>query len=478
MIRSMNVVASALAFGLAAVPFSSFAETGPTISASQFNAMLMVDTHLGYTDGTYGLVKTAQGGYTWANAYVKAAADYVDIHTFRDGLTDGTNGSSPVSYYQAVAKSGVSFVLIASGNTQPDLARSLTLIDTLNATTGAVGSVQAIEGSNEINNAPVCWGPTPCISGLSGALSRQYTLQKLVRANTNFPRVQKVVYFTGWGDVAGAPGPDPVTGYADYNNQHPYPNFGQPPYVWLRRNIALTNTANSAQKVMYTETGYAAGPLYGSGCNGGKGGVCWNNNYPWGTKPQVNEAIQAKYTLDIPFDAALLGVDRVGIYELLNGYSEKGQSDSGFGMFHYSATGNLLPKPVATAMANMRAVMRDTGVVAAVTKLQYQVTGLPTHGYCAGFSVSQCTFTPTLALQKSTGQYVIAVWAEQGIWNPDTHVESAGIVYPVSITIPSGFSKVQVFDPYISGSPTATYSYTSTVKVNVVDRPILILLTP
>ncbi|WP_155847862.1 hypothetical protein [Asticcacaulis benevestitus] len=469
------VSAALVSIGL---PAPVLAVTGPTMSANQFNQMLMVDTHLGYTDGTYGLIKDATGRYVRADAYVKAAADYVGIHIFRDGLTDGTAGSSPLSYYQTVAKSGISFVLVASGNTEAALSKSLSQIDTLNSTPGAVGSVLAIEGANEINNAPVCWGPPPCIGGLAGGVARQLTLQKLVRASTRTPKVPRVVYFTGWDAVPGSPGPDPASGYADYNNQHPYPNFGQPPYFWLSRDVALKNSTNKTARAMFTEVGYASGPLYGSKCNGGKGGVCWNNNGTWGTKPQVSEEVQAKFTLLIPFDAALLRVDRIAFYELLTGYKDKGVSDSGFGMFRYSANGTLLPKPVATALRNLTTVTADAGKVTTVTPLRYEVTGLPTHGYCPNVSVSKCTFNPTLAMQKSNGQYLIAVWAEQGIWNPDTHVATQGVTYAATVTLPQQYSKLEVIDPYVSATPIATYTYAASLKVSVVDRPILIRVTP
>jgi hypothetical protein len=475
-----NLAATAAIFALGSMMISgvSWAVTGPTISANKFNSMLAVDTHLGYTDGTYGLIKNSSGQYVRADAYVKAAADYIGIYTFRDGVTDGSNGSSSLSYYQAMAKLGINFIFVAKGNTQADLTKSLQLIDTVNQTPGAEGRVIAIEGANEINNAPLCWGPVPCIGGLTGALNRQATLANLVRNSTSIPKIPQVYYFTGWDGVVGAPGPNPVPTYADANNQHPYPNFGQPPYFWLSRSQALKNTTNSSQRAVFTETGYQVGPLYGSACNNGAGGVCWNNNNTWHTKPQVSEAVQAKLTLAIPFDAALLNIEKVAFYELLTAYPEKGRIDQGFGMFRYSATGVLIPRPVATALRNLTSLTKDSGTVSTVTKLDYQVTGLPTQGYCPNVDPSRCTFTPTLALQKSNGQYLIAVWAEQNIWNNTTFTEIAGKPYPTTITLPKTYSKIEVFDPYKSGSPIATYGSANSVQVTVVDRPLLVRVTP
>ena len=298
------LAAASLGFIAVAGDAGAAAVTGPTISANRFNASLMVDTHLGYTDGTYGLIETSQGRYIAATNYVKAAADYVGIHTFRDGISNGSGGSSSLSYYQGLAKLGIDYVFMASGNTQADLLSSLQLIDDVNSTSGAQGHVLAIEGANEINNAPVCWGPAPCVGGLAGGLARQLTLAKLVRADTNVPHINEVIYFTGWGDVAGGPGPDPISTYADANNQHPYPAFGQPPYFWLARGRSLNNTANANERAVFTETGYQVGPLYSGNCNSGKGGVCWNNNGT-GSQAQVDETVQAKQTLDIPFDAAV-----------------------------------------------------------------------------------------------------------------------------------------------------------------------------
>lgn len=469
-----GLLGAASIFGIAT---SAGAVTGPTISSQSFNSTLMVDTHLGYTDGTYGLIRNASGQYVPADKYVSSAANYLGIYYFRDGLTDGSNGSSPLSYYETLAKNGINYLLIASGDTQADLMTSIRNIDTLNQTAGAPGHVVAIEGANEINNSGGCWGPAPCQTGLPGALSRQATLLKLVHGDTAVPHIGRVIHFTGWGDVAGAPGPEPLPNYADYDNQHPYPAFGTPPYFWLSRPQALNNTSNPYERAVYTETGYPVGPLYGSNCNSNKGGVCWNNNNVSQTKPEVDEAVQAKQTLDMPFDAALLGISKLGLYELLSAYPEQGSKDGGFGLFHYKVDGTLSPRPVATAIHNLMTITADAGTVSTVWPLYYQVTGLPTQGYCPGVDPKYCTFTPTLAIENSKSEYFIAVWAEQKIWDADSHTDVAATPHTATITLGHTYNKVDVFDPYTSAAPIASYSNTSQINVSVVDRPLLVHLS-
>jgi len=460
------------------VASSAMAQTGPTITSNRFNSMLMVDTHLGYTDGTYGMIRTSSGQYVRADSYVKAAADYVGIHTFRDGVTDGSSGSSAPAYYQSLAKQGINFVFMLPGKTQAELNSSLQIANTINQTAGAQGHVLAIEGANEINNAPLCWGPIPCQTGLAGALTRQTALKTLVKADPSFPKIGNVIYFTGWDAVSGAPGPDPSSGYADFNNQHPYPNFGQPPYFWLSRGKALANTTNTNARAYYTETGYQVGPLWGQACNNGQGGICWNNNNTWQNKPQVSEAVQAKLTLAIPLDAALLGIDKVGLYELLSAYPENGRIDQGFGLFHYSATGALNPRPVATALHNLTTLTADSGTVTNLVPMNYTVTGLPTQGYCPNGKPTQCSFLPSLAIQKSNGQYLIAVWTEQNTWNADTHTEIPAKSYPIAVRLPHQYPKVEVFDPYVSANPIATFAPETTVKITVSDHPLILRVTP
>ena len=130
-------------------------------------------------------------------------------------------------------------------------------------------------------------------------------------------------------DTTQAPtviGPNPATtsGLADYDNQHPYPNNGNPPLEWVNRTQALGNETPATGPAVYTETGYSS--------------------------TQVGTTVQAKYTLDLLMDDAQSGIANTYLYELMD-------EGDGYGLFDSSNN----PKPVATAIHNLTTILADSG---------------------------------------------------------------------------------------------------------------------
>ena len=445
---------------------------GPlTIAAKQFNATLGVVASLPYSDGTYGLVQNAQGQWVLADRYVSGATQYLGLDRIRSGVSNNEGGASPLALYQALATEGLSFTFINFATNHAGLAYYVALDQQI--ASQYPGHILSVEGPNEINalnGTIVCWYPTPqatqCDTGLLGAEEEQLDLQSQV--NAAVPGVA-LDYFTGWGAYPIAVGPDPVKKhYANDDNAHPYPNYGEPPFGWMTRASALGNTRSATEPAVFTEIGYSA-------CNDITQCQFQNSN-------EVDETTQAKQTLDIPLDAVLNGISDVYLYELLEAYaSEASATTAAFGLFRYSLTGTLIPRPAAVALHNMAYVTQDSGHVGHVAPLAYQVQGLPAAGYCPEQVTYSdgCTFTPSLALQKSNGHYVVVVWAEQKIWDSSNHVSVTPATYVAKITLPRSFSTLAVYDPMISGTnPVAAYSNTASLSVQVVDHPILIDLTP
>jgi hypothetical protein len=397
--------------------------------ASDFLDTLGVNTHIPYTDGGYANISN-----------VIADIAYLGIDETRDTISDGANGSAPLSSYIAVAQAGVKFTIIVSATTTAGLQANLALVEQLNE--AVPGSVIAVEGPNEINNFPITYNG---VSGLQGALDLQKALYSMVHASSALQGVA-VDYFTGYGAGSIAQGPDPATtsGLADYDTQHPYPNNGNPPDEWVSRSAALTNEQPATGPAVYTETGYST--------NGG-------------TTGDVNQDVQAKYTLDLLMDDAKNGIAHTDLYQLLDAYEPGSpQGDDGFGLFDPSNQ----PKEAATAIHDLTTILADDGKDAGTfttTPIDYSVTGLPSTGN-------------SMAIQKSNGASDIVVWNEPEIWNESTGTEITAATKDVAVQLGATYQKVEVFDPLSSAAPIETLTNVSSVALGLTDHPLIVEVEP
>ncbi|WP_428374993.1 carbohydrate-binding domain-containing protein [Lichenicoccus sp.] len=404
--------------------------SGHTITASGFLNTLGVDTHIPYTDGGYANL---------ANDAADLA--YLGITNVRDGISNGANGSAPLSSFITLAKQGIKFTFVIAGGgavTTASLRAQLALIDQVNE--AVPGSVVAVEGANEINNFPITFNG---VGGEQGALNLQSALYSAVHSDPNLSGVA-VDYFTGYGAGSDATGPNPTTtaGLADYDTQHPYPNGGQAPEKWVTPTQALGNesAATGFGPAVFTETGYTT--------NGGTSGG-------------VNADVQAKYTLDLLLDDAANGISRTYLYQLMDAYKPGSpQGDDGYGLFDPSNA----PKEAATAIHDLVSVLADPGAAAASftpTPLAYSVTGLPATGN-------------SVALEKSNGAYDIAVWNEPRIWNEALGTEITAASTPVTVQLGRTYGTVEIFDPLVSATAISTLTDASSVKISVTDHPLII----
>jgi hypothetical protein len=255
-----------------------------------------------------------------------------------------------------------------------------------------------------------------------------------------------VDYFTGYGAGGIAMGPDPATtpGLADYDTQHPYPNNGEPPAEWVSRSKALANEQPATGPAVYTETGYST--------NGG-------------TTGDVNQDVQAKYTLDLLMDDAKNGIAHTDLYQLLDAYEPGSpQGDDGYGLFNPSNQ----PKEAATAIHDLTTILADTGTDASTfttTAIGYSVTGLPATGN-------------SMVIQKSNGASDIVVWNEPAIWNESTGTEITAATQDVTVQLGATYQKVEVFDPLSGSAPTETLTNVSSVALGLTDHPLIVEVEP
>lgn len=392
------------------------------LRASNLVGTFGVNTHIPYTDGKYSDIPL-----------VISELKYLGISQVRDSITNGQNGSAPLSSYVQIAEAGIHFTTGVGGSDTSALTASIGLVKQLQ--TQVPGSVVAVEGANEINNWPVTFNG---VGGLQGALNMQQLIYSSVHSDAVLSGVG-VDYFTGY-PADGGPNPLTTPGLADFDNQHPYPLQGQAPGYAMNPKNVLPNEPGSTGPVVYTETGYST-----------------VNNAFFGS---VSEDVQAKYTLDLLLDAAADGVSHTYLYQLMDAYAQGSpQGDDGFGLYNTDGS----PKLAATAIHDLTTILNDSSANAwsfTPGDLNYSVTGLPTSGR-------------TLEVEKADGTFDILVWNEPEIWNAATSSEVNAPRASVSLQLGSKYD-VSVFDPMLGTSAVQTLSSTQGVTLNVTDHPLIV----
>ena len=394
---------------------------------ADFISTLGVNTHLGYNDGAYADV----------GRVIRDLA-YLGIRQVRDS-TPNPNGGSPYhAYLRSIATAvgaGIRFDFIVD----PSLPIPISLDQIARVQQQAPDAVASIEGPNEINNAPVTYQE---LTGEAAAEAFQRDLYAGVRANPALEN-HPVFYLTGGRaiDLRAHPG------LADYANGHPYPYRGASPGPRIAGEFQTYFTMPLPYARVITETGYFNQPDDPAGSG-------------------VDSATQARLTLDLLFDAFKQGVSRTYLYQLLSAYPDPGHHspDNEYGLFNQDSS----PKPVATAIHQLTALLADTGPSAgsfATGSLAYAVTGFPATGH-------------SVLLQQSGGTYILVLWAEPGIWNEAAHAPVAAPPSQVIVTLATPAALVQADDPLRSAATMATYPHTDTITLSLTDHPILLRIRP
>lgn len=370
------------------------------------------------TFGVDAHTNTGAGNY-WNIPEVLADLKYLGISNVRDG----DNGS--LANMITMARAGIKFDFLMAGGGSITTALIQGEFSVINQVSDAVrGSVVAVEGANEINNFPITYNG---VGGMQGAVDLQEAIYSMAHSDASLPGIS-VIYFTGYNAGTG-PNPATTPGLADFDNQHPYPQNGEPPLAWVNRTTALTNETPATRRAVYTETGYSNTGTFGA--NLGLQG-------------------QAAYTLDLMMDDAAQGITRTYLYELM-------EEGDGLGLFTTSNS----PTPAATAIHNLTSIVADSGTVPASARgAQFSVSNLPSDGH-------------DMALIKSTGATDIIVWAE-----PQITPTYSGPTADVTVSLGATYQSVEVFDPTKSASPMETLANVSSVQVGVTDHPIVIQVNP
>jgi hypothetical protein len=369
------------------IPAAAATGAEPSVSTkatpvSEFLDSLGIVIHAGYTDGAYAKVGEAIEDL-----------NYLGIHQLRDGTPDPSGGipfRNQRAAITSLVKAGNKFVFIVFAG-QP-IAVSLGQIAEIED--AHPGAVIAIEGPNEINNAPVRYSG---LTGEAAARAFQRDLYAAVKAHAILGHLP-VYYFTGGSKIDLQKN----KGLADYANAHPYPYRGEAPGPRIANEFKSLFTMPTPRVI--TETGYYNRPQnpFGSG---------------------VDDSTQAKLTLDLLFSAFAQGVSKTYLYQLRAAYADpKGTNmDAHYGLFNL----NNSPKPAAVALHNLTTILATDAAPAenfVPDTLAYTLTGLPPNAN-------------SLLLQREPGRYILAVWAEPVIWDEKTHAPVASPTTSVTVRL-------------------------------------------
>jgi hypothetical protein len=396
---------------------------------ADFNNSLGVNVHMEYTDGAYA--NTAEA---------LKDLDYLGVHQLRDGTPDPSGGIPFHNQLDAINKlagAGNRFDFIVSMFQSIEVALSqIAAIETAHP-----GAVVAIEGPNEINNLPF----KVKYAGLTGdaaARAFQRALYAAVRSNPVLKQVP-VYDLTGVGRIDLRE----EKGFADFANAHPYPYHGDPPGPRLASEFLADYAMTPPYPRVITETGYFNNPKnpVGSG---------------------VDNAIQAKLTLDLLLDAFSQGLSKTFLYQLRAAYPDvhRTDADSEYGLFNLDNS----PKPVATAIHNLTRILSDPDPTVGqlpVGILRYQLTGLPSSGN-------------SLLFQRANGAFALIVWAEPAIWEERTHSPVAISASDATLTLRKMAKSVQLSDPLLQDQPVRTMHGIRTLHFALADHPVVIDIAP
>ncbi len=364
-------------------------QTIPSLPLSTFQDSLGVNVHMNYTDGKYAD----------ANA-VLSDLKLIGIHNLRNDVPNPITwlpSGQGLDALHLLAANGMRFNFV--GDCNADFNTQMQQMDQF--VQAYPGSIASVEGQNEINNFP-------CKGGDNEQLAEAF--QRRLYANvhsdptlTNVP----VLYMTGAAPV----NLQSQSGFADVANTHPYPYGGVQPYARLQSDFNSYFTMKGSYARTITETGYATLPYA---------------NDPDG----VDEPAQAELILNEYFDAALQGVTRTYVYQLLDPYPDPQHqnSDSNFGFFHLDGS----PKILAWAMHHIAEVFPADKSSAPQT-VQAAITGLPSTAH-------------VLALTGSDGSVAMFMWNEASVWNKDSQTLQIVNNIPVKVQM-DGSWNVSYFTP-------------------------------
>lgn len=423
----LHLVAAAPSVAIAST-ISDRAAGGHATAASEFLRTIGVNTHLGYRDTSYKNL-----------GVVQSSLDYLGIRLVRDTIQNARTAQEIAMLGQA----GFRFdILIEQSEHAGGIAWQL------EETARLARYIDSVEGPNEVNMWPVTYNG---LSGYAAATAIQQAIYGFVADDQalriNGKTVPVLSYTLGNGSSAAFRRIGNLASAATRGNAHIYFTQGEPPRARLITQVHLQGSDTPGLPMIVTETGYYNAPFA---------------DLKWGG---VDDWLQGIYTLDILLDAYRLGVQQTYLYELMDERSDPNgrNREAHFGLFNM----NGVPKPAATAIHNLTALLRGHGTGPKLTSntMPYEINGLPLTG-------------ATLLLRQKDGSFWLVIWYEPKLWNPFTHQRRQVGAIPLSISLDQPVESMFLYDPFRSARQIMEFDGVSRFQIDLPDHPLLLQIIP
>jgi hypothetical protein len=234
-----------------------------------------------------------------------------------------------------------------------------------------------------------------------------------------------------------------MTAYEDAGNIHAYANTQYPSYNFAA-DLTEEQEVSGSQKIYVTEAGWSNAVDATDG------------------SPNVTEDVAGRYVGRLFLETMLRGWQRTYVYELVDETPDAAMTNTQahFGLFR----NDYSPKPAATTIENMIALMSDKG---------YTQMGTNTLSYSLSVPSAEVHH---LLFQKHDGSYWLVLWQEVSDWsgwnaqgspitNPDV---------PVTLTLPAAASSIETYRPHDSASVIQSMPNAQSVALMVPDHPLLV----
>ena len=420
-----------------------------------FTKTLGINTHMGSSNTHYGSLS-------------QTMADIIFLQKFNGGAHIGFNHMrTSVIYPSLVLFSSLMNITFLMPTTEPNLQNPALNQATLDQFAYAI---EGLEGANEpdhivtvnglFSSGFVYGGQT----GIPAAVAYQQVLYNLVKSDPLLSSIP-VYNFSLGNNEANISGN--MSAYANISNIHVYPTKGGSPYLSLMPQVSQVNNL-PGKPVVISEIGYPTIPPNGN--------INLNSSIAPALVNEVNEDVQAKYTLSALFDSFNAGFKNIFLYELYDdGGPEINSCDNAntskefhFGLFRCDWS----PKPLAVALQNLVNILADTNTNAKT------FTPKP-----LAFSLTQTSSDPNMnvnvfntLLQNAAGTYYLVLWAEPVLWNP-TNAKETLVTAPNTVTVTLKTAKTfTVYDPMIGKAPINQVSSATQLALQVYDHPIIVAL--
>ncbi|MET7245588.1 calcium-binding protein [Methylobacterium sp. EM32] len=358
-----------------------------------------------------------QGNWSDVNTMISQAT-YAGIDTMRVGVLSPNNAWT-APYLDAIVGANLKIDFLVDTSATP-AANAAAVASFVKA---HPGTVSFVEGPNEPSN----WGVTYAgKTGMAGAQAWQADFYAAMKANPVTSAIP-VAGPSSW--MASA---------SDMINIHPYAQRGDEPDAAIKRELDNMTALDPGKSFVITETGYYTLP--GSNPNG------------------VDDATQAKLILNTYMDSISYGAKNVGLFALRDWQNPDWDS---YGLYY----GDNSPKPSARALHNVETILNDGGSTAATFtpgSLDYTLTA-PSD-------------VRSLLMQKSSGEFVVALWREPDVWNEATMQAITPSGETVKLQLGAA-ADASIYDPLAGAAATRTAAGVRSLDLTVVDHPVFVTLT-